>query len=570
MTLPVKPNRKFLSPDFVITDWAALQPFFSDLREREVNSAEAYQKWLAYRSELESCVSEDFAWRYIKMTCNTADETLQKAYQYFVEDIQPHLSSFSDGLNQKTIDLDMQYPLSEPGYSIMMRGIKESVKIFKEENVPLFTEMSLKQAEYQSITGGMSVNIDGEEMTMPQAGSLLLKTDRKLREKAWRASTERRYTDKEKLDANFNELKGLRSQIAINSGFANYRDYMFVAMGRFDYTVQDCIDFHDAIATAVVPIVNKLAQERKEQLGYTQYRPWDSKVDPENKEPLKPFADGVQLLDKTEQCFQSINPTFKNYIHTMRKMGHFDVDSRKGKAPGGYNYPLEETGAPFIFMNSTGTLRDLVTMVHEGGHAIHSFEVRSLGLSAYRNPPMEVAELASMSMELISMEHWDAFFENETDLKRAKKEHLQDVISALPWIATIDKFQHWIYLNPHHTDQERAAKWVEIYDEFADSVTDWTGLEKFKESLWQMQLHIYEVPFYYIEYGMAQLGAISLWKNYKENPAKAIEQYTHALSLGYTKGLKELYAAAGIQFYFSTAYIQQLMDFVSEELEKLN
>ncbi|WP_367916401.1 M3 family oligoendopeptidase [Leadbetterella sp. DM7] len=565
-----KKKREFLPENYTIDNWDSLKVYYENIKNREVGSPADFLKWLKDRSELESYVSEDFAWRYIRMTCNTADASLQKAYQDFVENIQPQLAAYGDLLNKKTLDYAEKWPVEEPGYAIMLRGIRESVKIFREENIALFTDIQLKQAEYQSLTGAMTVTIDGQEMTLPQAGALLQSPDRALREKAWYAISERRLADKDQLDRIFSELLVLRNEVARNAGFRNFRDYMFSAMGRFDYTLQDCFDFHGSIAATVVPIVDNLEAERKKQLGYSDYRPWDAKADTEGKAPLKPFQDATDLLDKTEQCFTAIDPAFAGYIRTMRRMGHFDVESRKGKAPGGYNYPLEETGVPFIFMNATDTVRDIVTMVHEGGHAIHSFKVRDLSLNAYRNPPMEVAELASMSMELISMEHWEAYFPDPEQLKRAKREHLRDILAALPWIATVDKFQHWLYENPAHTLEQRAEQWTKIFDEFADSVTDWSGLEKFRRYSWQRQLHIYEVPFYYIEYGMAQLGAISVWRNYKADPAKGLKQYTDALALGYTQGIKEIYAAAGIRFDFSKEYIAELMDFVSQELEQMS
>lgn len=565
-----KRKRAFLPESYAITTWDSLEKYYENMKTREITNGSEFLKWLEDRSELESFVSEDFAWRYIRMTCDTADASLQKSYQDFVETIQPHLAAYSDVLNKKALEYADQWPVEEAGYAIMLRGIRESVKIFREENIALFTDIQLKQAEYQSLTGAMTVTLNGEEMTLPQAGTLLQSPDRALRESAWRAISERRLADKDALDRIFSELLVLRNEVARNAGFRNFRDYMFAAMGRFDYTPQDCFDFHASVASTVVPVANRQEAERKKQLGYERYRPWDAKVDTEGKAALKPFKDGADLLDKTEECFTAIDSRFAAYIRIMREMGHFDVESRKGKAPGGYNYPLEETGVPFVFMNATDTVRDMVTMVHEGGHAIHSFEVRELSLNAYRNPPMEVAELASMSMELISMEHWDAYFSDPEDLKRARREHLRDILATLPWIATIDKFQHWLYEYPTHTLEERAAKWASIFEEFSDTVTDWTGLEKFKEYSWQRQLHLYEVPFYYIEYGMAQLGAISVWRNYKAHPEKGLKQYTEALALGYTRGIKEIYAAAGIRFDFSKEYIAELMDFVKGELQALN
>jgi len=366
-----------------------------------------------------------------------------------------------------------------------------------------------------------------------------------------------------------NSLRDLRNQTALNAGFANFRDYMFAALGRFDYTPEDCFNFHKSVAEAVVPLLNVMANERKQALQLDTLRPWDLKVDPENRPPLKPFSSGEELLEKTITCFTQLDPQLGNYLQIMKAMGHLDLESRKGKSPGGYNYPLEEIGVPFIFMNATSNLRDLVTLLHEGGHAVHNFVTRDLLLNAFKNPPAEVAELASMSMELLTMDYWNVFFENEEDLRRAKIQHLESIIETLPWVATIDKFQHWLYENPMHSIEERQSKWLEIYEQFSDSVTDWSGLEDFKKYIWQKQLHIYEVPFYYIEYGMAQLGAIGVWRNYKQHPQQGLEGYLNALKLGYTAPISEIYAAANIPFDFSKDYITELMNFVREELEGL-
>jgi oligoendopeptidase F len=562
-------KRGFLGEDFKLESWDLVQPFYENLKNREINSNEELEKWLKDRSELESYLSENMAWRYIKMTCDTSNQENQKAYQFFVEEISPKTAVYSDELNKKSLELAEKFGLLGDGYDIMLRGLRKSVEIFREANIELDTKISLKQTEYQGITGGMTVEINGEEMTMPKAATLLQAVKRETREDAWLKISERRYAERDKLDEIFNELKNLRHQEALNADFQNFRDYMFAAMGRFDYSPVDCFDFHEAVAETVLPIVNEMVSDRKTKMNLGDLRPWDLKVDAEGRTPLKPFKDGADLLNKTEVCFENIDPKLSEYIKIMRAMGHFDVESRKGKALGGYNYPLEEIGVPFIFMNATDSLRDLVTMVHEGGHAIHSFEVRNYPINAFRNPTMEVAELASMSMELISMEHWAVFFANEKELKRAKIEHLEDILTVLPWIATVDKFQHWIYENPGHSVEERKSAWNRINGEFSDKVTDWTGFDHFRAYSWQRQLHIFEVPFYYIEYGMAQLGAISVWRNYKNDPKKGLDGYLAALKLGYTKTIKEIYEAANIKFDFSKAYIAELMDFVKAELAEL-
>jgi oligoendopeptidase F len=375
--------------------------------------------------------------------------------------------------------------------------------------------------------------------------------------------------DKATLDELFTKLIGLRHQVALNAGFGNFRDYMFKAYGRFDYTPADCFAFHEAIQAEVVPILNELSRERKQQLGVSELRPWDKAVDAEGRPALKAFSDAKDLTEKSIACFSKLDPYLGQCLSIMREMGHLDLESRKGKAPGGYNYPLAEIGVPFIFMNATSTMRDMTTIMHEGGHAVHNFLTKDLELNDFKSPPMEVAELASMAMELISMDQWHIFFPNEEDLKRAKREQLEDIIETLPWVATIDQYQHWLYEHPSHSAEERRANWNRIFDRFADTVTDWSGLQESKDYLWQKQLHLYEVPFYYIEYGMAQLGAIAVWRNYKRDQKAGLQGYMNALQLGYTKSIPETYKAANIKFDFSKAYIKELMDFVKEELRNI-
>lgn len=570
LSIPKRPARKFLPEDFKITTWADLKPYFDTLLSRDIPSRAALEQWLQDRSELESVISEDMGWRYIRMTCFTDNEEYRNAYQDFVENIQPHMSPLSDSLNKKLNNNSYLKELEQKdGYDMMIRNIRKEIELFREENIPLFTDISTQMQKYGQVTGAMTVELDGKEMTLQQAGVLLMDTDREKRERVYRSITARRLQDKEVLDSLFSKLIELRNQVALNADFKNFRDYMFKAYGRFDYTPEDCFQFHNAIRSEVVPILNSLAEERKQKLKVDQLRPWDKAVDPEGRKPLKAFEDGKDLTEKAIECFRRLDPYLGQCLSIMREMGHLDLESRKGKAPGGYNYPLAEIGVPFIFMNATSTMRDMTTIMHEGGHAVHNFLTMKLPLNDFKSPPMEVAELASMSMELISMDHWDIFFSNEEDLKRAKLEHLEDLIETLPWVATIDKYQHWLYENPDHTLEQRKENWNRILNEFADTVTDWTGLQEGKDYMWQKQLHLYEVPFYYIEYGMAQLGAIAVWRNYRENAQKGLEGYMNALKLGYMKTIPEIYAAAGIRFDFSQAYIKELMDFVKAEIEKI-
>lgn len=567
--IPSRPPRHFIGEDFQFSSWEDLSPFYENLLYREIGSADDLRKWFTDRSELESYLSENFAWRYIRQTCDTSNEELVKELQFFIAEIQPHLAASGNELDKKALASPFITELSDKGFDITLRGMRKAIEIFREENIPLQTEAQSEERKYGAIAGAMTVTLDGEEMTLQKAGDRLQSTDRAVRETAWRAISERRYQDHEALDDLLNKLIGLRDEMGKNAGFANYRDYMFAAMGRFDYTPEDCFNFHSAVAESVVPILNTMARSRKEKLELDSLRPWDHKVDVEGRAPLKPFTGGEDLLDKTIRCFTRLDPYLGNCLRIMKAMNHLDLESRKGKAPGGYNYPLSEIGVPFIFMNATSNLRDMITLLHEGGHAVHSFLTRDLLLNSFKHTPSEVAELASMSMELLSMDYWDEFFDNEQDLVRAKRQHLESIIETLPWVATVDKFQHWLYENPGHTNAERTAAWDRIFTTFAENVTDWPGLEKFRSYAWQRQLHIYEVPFYYIEYGIAQLGAIAVWKNYRENSARGLEGYLSALKLGYTATIGEIYEAAHIPFDFSGNYIADLMGFVKSELDSL-
>ncbi|UII32393.1 M3 family oligoendopeptidase [Fulvivirga ulvae] len=570
IALPERKPRKFLPEDFKIENWEGLEPFYKDLLERDINSAEDLREWLRDRSELESIISEDAGWRYIYMTRFTDNEEYTKAYHHFVQQIQPKISPITDKLNKKALNTPFTEKLEqEEGFNIMIRELRKDIEIFREENIPIFTEMQTETQKFGQINGAMTVEIDGKELTLQQAAVILQSTDRAKREEVYHKIARRRLQDKDKLNDLYTKLISLRDQVAKNSGFDNYRDYMFKAMGRFDYTPQDCFDFHASVREEVVPMLSQLARERKEKLNVDQLRPWDKAVDAEGKEALKPFASSKELTSKTIECFKRLDPFLGQCLEIMEEMGHLDLESRKGKAPGGYNYPLSEIGVPFIFMNATSTLRDMITILHEGGHAVHSFLTRDLELTDFKHTPSEVAELASMSMELISMDNWNLFFDNDEDLKRAKKEHLEQIIETLPWVATIDKFQHWIYENPEHSEEDRIKAWNEIFAQFSDDVTDWSTLEENRNFLWQKQLHLYEVPFYYIEYGMAQLGAVAVWKNYKEDPRKGLEGYMNALRLGYTRSIPEVYEAAHIKFDFSRSYIRELMSFVKLEMEKL-
>jgi len=560
-------QRNYVPQTFKVTTWELLKPFYDELIKRSISSEMELEKWLLDISELSSVVSEDMAWRYIKMTCDTKNEAIRDSFNDFVNNIEPNIAPIANDLNKKLIDCAFAKDLPKEKYFVYIRGVEKSILLFREVNIPLKTELQTKEQEFGAINGKQTITYNGEEMTLQKAGVFLKSLDRRVREEVYTKVAERRSQDEKALNTLYSELIDLRTRVAKNTGFKNYRDFKHEELGRFDYSVQDCLNFHEAVKLHAVPLIREHDRKRKEKLKLDDYRPWDTAVDDEGKEPLKPFSNGKELVEKTILCFNKIDPFFGECIYTMDVLKRLDLESRIGKAPGGYQYPLYETDVPFIFMNSVGLHRDLVTMVHEGGHAIHSFLCKDLELVDFKSPPSEIAELASMSMELISMEHWQAFFDNTEDLKRAKRQQLESVMDTLPWIAAIDKFQHWIYLNPKHSVKARYEEWTNIMKDFGSDVINYTGLEANLKRRWQVQLHLYEVPFYYIEYGFAQLGAIAMWRNYKTSAKKTIDQYKAALSLGYTKTIPEVYQAAGIKFDFSPEYVKELMDFVKMEYD---
>lgn len=563
-----KHDRTFLPQAFKIT-WETIAPLYKNLLDRKLDSVIELEKWMQDRSELEAALEEDFAWRYIRMTCDTTNEELTKSFQYFATEIEPKTSEFSHKLNEKLLTSPFLEELDSKKYFIYLRNLKNQYKLFRQENIPLFTEIQLEQQKYGAIAGAMTIDYNDHEYTLEQAANFLKEQNRDVRKEVYEKIQARRLQDRNTLNDLFNKLVALRHKVAINAGYENYRDYMFSALGRFDYTPNDCFLFHEAIENEVTPLLKLFAEERKNKMNLSSLEPYDTEVDISGKPALKPFQNAEELINKTIRCFSKIHPYMGECLETMKSNQLLDLESRKGKAPGGYNYPLAETGAPFIFMNSANSMRDLTTIMHEGGHAVHTFISNDLPLNDFKHLPSEVAEVASMSMELISMDYWSEFLSNSDELRRAKEDQLKDVLKTFPWVAAIDSFQHWIYTHPQHTNEERDQAWEEIFDRFGASFVDWINYPNVKHTLWQKQLHLFEVPFYYIEYAIAQLAAIAIYKHYKENPKETITNYLSALKLGYTKTIKEIYEIAGIRFDFSETYIKELVQFIKNELEEL-
>lgn len=541
-----------------VTDTAQLKRLFDQLEEKSANSRPELEKWLDHESELLSAITEEQYLRYIRMTCQTDDPTREKAHLDFLERIEPEVKLRSFQLDRKYLASPGRKDLEPTRFSVLDRRKENSVSIFREENVELEKEDAKLGQQYQKITGAMTVFYDGEDRTMQQMGKVLEDPSREVRETAWRLVSERRFRDRESLNRIYDELLSLRLRIAKNAGFDNFRDFMFRKLSRFDYTPEDCVTFHEAVERHVVPLARELDEERRRKLGLAILRPWDMDVDPDGLPPLRPFKDSRELLEKSATVFDKLHVDFGRNFRRMTRLNLLDLDSRKGKAPGGYNYELPEVRLPFIFMNSVGRENDMRTLLHEAGHAFHVFSTRDQNLHFQlrgENIPTEFAEVASQSMELLAGEHLDGVFYRHEDALRSKHDHLASLVKLLPWIATIDAFQHWVYTHPGHSVADREENWVKLRDRFGEG-DSWEGLEEYWKSRWQRQLHLYLVPFYYIEYGISLLGAFGVWYNYRKDAKKAVQAYKHALALGGSKPLPMLFQAAGVPFDFGPRTIE--------------
>ncbi len=565
-----------MGPGFITevdaTIWENIEPYTSDLLQRELSCSGCLESLIADASELSEHVSEAGALLYIEMTCDTENEDKKVAFLNFVSQVSPKLSEFSDALNRRIVNHPSVEELPER-YDLMLRAIRTDVEIFREENIPLGVRETELVTESQSITGAMTVDFNGEEMTFPQMGSFLESNDRSERESAWVAMSERRMQDHDRLSQIFDELIGIRHQMALNAGFESYTDFMFKARHRFDYTVEDCLEFHNSVESVCMPILREINQERSKGLGIGDLRPWDvnektgSGPDIHGRSPLRPFKTVDEMVKGLSEMFSDISEDLGGMFERLVEMDTLDLDTRKGKAPGGYQYYLEKSRVPFIFMNAAGLQSDLETMIHEAGHAFHSLYCGHLELIGERDYPIEFAEVASMSMELLTQPWWSKFYDAE-EADRARRTHLEGVVFLLPWIATIDSFQHWIYANPSHTREERAQVWQSIRDRFGSEM-DWGDYTDFRGLSWQQQGHLFGAPFYYIEYGIAQLGSLQLWNTQMKDPQKALDDYANAMRLGNTRTLPDLFSAADIKLGFDESHFTSLMGDVEEALSEL-
>lgn len=568
--LPAHSPRKFLPAHIDLGDWSKIEPQFDALELHAAASVnvEDLETWLLHWSELGAALDEESSRRYIAMTCHTDSPEAERAYLQFVEEIEPKLKPRQFKLSEIYLAHPLRAKLPKARYEVFDRDTQLHVDLFRPENIPLETEEARLGQQYQKLSGSLTVQFRGEEKTLVQMGRHLEETDRALRQEAWELVAQRRLRESDTIEETFDQLVKLREQIATNAGFPNYLAYAFRARGRFDYTPADCLQFHDAIERQIVPALRELHAARRARLQLPSLRPWDLAVDPLNRPPLRPFDHVGQMVSRTQNIFNHLDGTLARGFQTMRDLQLLDLDNRKGKAPGGYQATLSEARLPFIFMNAVGQQRDVETMLHEAGHAFHSLATREEPLQHYRHAPIEFCEVASMSMELLGNEYLEEFY-TPAEARRARQAHLEGIITLFPWIASVDAFQHWIYSHPGHTRAQRTAAWLAIMDRFGGDV-DWKGHEATRANYWHRQLHIFLHPFYYVEYGIAQLGALQVWANSKRDTAQALRDYQSALALGGSRPLPELFSAAGCKFAFDAATVKPLVELVRTELAKLN
>ncbi|MBV6678315.1 M3 family oligoendopeptidase [Bacillus thuringiensis] len=552
-----------------ISNVLQLEKTLSTLLNKMISSKLDLENWLKEQSKVIWDIEEQLRSHYIAFQCNTDDEEIKDTFEHDQQFVKPLLKRYQNLLDNKYLESPFRMELDSNVYGLLDTKIKNAQKLFCEENIELEIQEDKLVTEYFEITGGLSGIWDGEEKTITELQSYLQDSNRDTRKKAKTIISEQFLSVEKELQNILNQLIEIRHQKTKNIQLENYRDYMFKKYERFDYSAKDCYELAESIRKYVVPLKDKILLEKKDKLQVDTLRPWDvSAVTPDQK-VLKPIANENDLIEKSTHIFNKLDVEFSALLNRMYKHNCLDLTSRKGKAAGGFCEYLPASQLSYIFMNLNYTQDDIVTFIHEMGHSIHNELIKPLKLRQYIEIPAETAELASMTMELFSLNYWDTFYTDKKDLKQAKINFFKDVISYLPIMLIVDQFQHWLYENPSHTSEERNEKYLQLQKHYQSSVIHIDGYENWIATSWLPVLHIFEVPFYYIEYAIAQLGALQMYKQYKEDPKQALENYKKALSLGSSQSIKEVYDAAGIRFDFSGETIKELMLFVEKELELL-
>lgn len=534
--------------EFSSWSWSQIEPFFNELGASTI-SATTVNAWLADWTQLNDLLDEKHTRLYIATSVDTTDKVAEDRLHKFLDEVEPKAQAASQKLKQKLLDSKLE----PKDFDIPLRNIRTEAALFRDKNLPLLTQEEKLSLEYDKIVGAQTVEWQGKELTISQLRPIYLEPDRATRERAWRLGSSRQLADRDGLNALWGKFIDLRRQIAANADCANYREFKWREMLRFDYSPENCKSFHQAIEQAVVPAAERIYERRRKRLGVQALRPWDLDVDPLNRVPLKPFQQVSELESKSEDIFKRVDSELGEYFAIMRREKLLDLDNRKGKAPGGYCTNLAAVKRPFIFMNAVGLHNDVQTVLHESGHAFHDFERNRLPYHQQRRVTSEFAEVASMTMELLASPYLDGAdgFYSKADSARARIEHLEKNILFWPYMAVVDAFQHWAYENhaaamdPNNCD----AKWSEQWNRFMRGI-DTNGLEADIANGWHRKLHIFQVPFYYVEYGLAQLGAVQVWANALKNQADAVKSYRRALALGGTASIPTLFQTAGAKFAF--------------------
>ena len=558
---------QWLPDEVEFQTWEQIEPWYQMLLERPIDSPEALETWLRDLGELNGAVGQEGVKRYIAMTCQTDDKHREEAYLEYVREIEPKLKPIHDAIRRRYLDSPHRSGLPRDRYFVFDRALENRRALYREANIPRETALAELEQQYQKLIGAMTVNYRGQERTLAQMAPFLEETDRAVRKEAWELSAARRLQDREALDDLFDRMLVLRGEVAREAGFDNYVEYAFRNRERFDYGIEDAVKFQDSVERVVVPLMREIQDHHREMMGVESLRPWDLSVDPLGRQPLHPFDDVEKLAEGTEAVFREIDPELGAQFAFLRAQELLDLANRKGKAPGGYQTTLEEKRLPFIFMNAVGLDGDVRTLLHEGGHAFHTLAARAEPLPAYREAPLEFCEVASMSMELLGARRLGPFYD-EANADRSARKLLEGIVTILPWIATVDAFQHWIYNHPGHSRDERRAAWRGLLQRFGGAV-DWSGYEESRDHSWHRQLHIFLYPFYYIEYGIVQLGALQIWQRSLTDREGAVAAYKAGLALGGSRPLPELFAAAGTRFDFGDELIASLMGTIRTELDRL-
>ncbi len=564
--LPREYPRRFVLANLSL-EWENLGKIFDELQNRRITSAEDLKQWLADEWELNAVLYQERTLRYVMNSSQTDNPDYEKAYLHFLEELEPKIKLRNFELEKKYVSSSFRGELPRDLYFVLDRKRENSVSLFRSDNIELEKRDAELAQQYQKLIGTMTVSYGGEERTLQQMSRFYEETDRRVRKGAWELSEERRLKEIESVNRIYDELVKNRQTVAENAGFGNFRDYAFRKQGRFDYSPEDCYHFHEAVEKYIVPLSREMDRERWEKLGVEDLRPWDLVVDPEGRPPLRPFDSAGELVQGCARVFERVDLSFVKYFTRMIDLNLFDLESRRGKAPGGYMEDLTDVRLPFIFMNAVGRDSDVRTLLHESGHSFHTFLTRDRGFPVYhgQNVSTEFAEVASTTMELIGGEHLDGTFYNGEDAMRSNRNELNGVVKLFRAVATIDAFQHWVYTHPEHTREEREDEYVKLFRRFS-GLESWEGYETHLRNRWQKVLHLFEVPFYYIEYGIATLGALGIWVRYRKEPREAITAYKNALSFGASRSLPELFAAAALPWDFGPTTVERYADEVRRAL----